>query len=249
MNEVAIITGSSGGIGSALVKRYLDEDFVVIGLDRTSSKILVSENFVELNIDLLEFSKDINYQKRTLSEIKAIFPKAMTNLVLINNAAEQILKNVEDITWQDWEDSLAVNTVAPFFLAQGLIKELEACHGHIVNISSIHAKLTKAKFTCYAASKAAIEAVTRSLALELSPIGISVNAIAPAAISTEMLRAGFKEAPEKLRDLERFHPSQSIGTPDQISLFIKAITDQRGGFLTGAVLEFDGAISARLHDP
>ena len=169
--------------------------------------------------------------------------------MLINNAAEQILKSVAEIQWLDWENSLAVNTVAPFFLVQGLIKELIEARGHVINISSIHAKLTKTKFTCYGASKAALEAVTRSLALELSPLGISVNAVAPAAISTKMLKASFKDKPEKLRELESYHPSRGIGAPAQVALFVKTITDQQGGFLTGTVLEFNGGIACRLHDP
>ena len=82
---------------------------------------------------------------------------------------------------------MAVNLVAPFFLTQGLIDILIASNGHVINMSSIHAKLTKTNFTCYATSKAALEALTRSLALELSAKGVSVNAIAPAAIATQML--------------------------------------------------------------
>ena len=64
-----------------------------------------------------------------------------------------------------------------------------------------------------------------------------------------MLKAGFMGSCEKLRELEEYHPSKTIGTPEQISVFIKAISDQEGGFLTGAVLEFNGGIGARLHDP
>jgi NAD(P)-dependent dehydrogenase (short-subunit alcohol dehydrogenase family) len=116
-------------------------------------------------------------------------------------------------------------------------------------VTSIHAKLTKPNFICYAASKAALEAVTRSLALELSPKGVSVNAVAPAAISTEMLKVGFKDSPKNLRKLESYHPSKAIGTPEQVGRFVKSITDQEGGFLTGAVLEFNGGIAARLYDP
>jgi NAD(P)-dependent dehydrogenase (short-subunit alcohol dehydrogenase family) len=167
----------------------------------------------------------------------------------MNNAAEQILKAVSEIEWSDWEGSIAVNVVAPFYLATGLVSHLENANGHVVNIFSIHAKLTKTGFACYATLKSALESVTRSLALELSPLGISVNAIAPAAIMTEMLKAGFQGAPEKLSKLEAYHPFNSIGTPKQLSGFIKSITDQEGGFLTGSVLGFNGGIGGRLYDP
>ena len=122
-------------------------------------------------------------------------------------------------------------------------------NGCVINISSIHARLTKSDFSCYAASKAALESLTRSLAIELSGRGVSVNAISPAAISTEMLKEGFAKTPHKLEELESFHPSGSIGTPEQLATFVKSISEQRGGFLTGSVLEFNGAIGGKLHDP
>jgi len=249
MNKVAVITGSSGGIGRALVRTYLDDGYFVVGLDRTFCEYPAIESYVGIDVSLLQFSKDISYRDTVISKIKEHLPNNPKKFVVINNAAEQILKPVHKIRWQDWEISLAVNTIAPFFLTQGLIAELTAANGHVVNVSSIHSKLTKPLFTCYAVSKSAIEAVTRSLALELSPLGISVNAVAPAAISTEMLKAGFKDTPEKLLELENYHPSKSIGTPVQVSQFIKALTDNEGGFLTGSVLDFNGGISCKLSDP
>ena len=249
MSKVAVITGSSGGIGRALVKTYLNDGYFVLGLDISPSKSPVSEFYAEIDVNLLMFSKDTAYRDSVLGKIKERLPHKVNKFVLINNAAEQILKSVAEIEWQDWENSLAVNTVAPFFLVQGLTAELIESCGHVINISSIHAKLTKTKFTCYSASKSALEAVTRSLALELSPLGVSVNAIAPAAISTEMLKASFNDKSEKLLELESYHPSASIGTPAQVALLVKTITDQQGGFLTGAILEFNGGIAGRLHDP
>ena len=249
MTKVAIITGSSGGIGLALVKTFLADGYFVLGLDINPSKSIMSEAYVEIEVNLLTFSKDTLYRDSVLANIKELLPHMVNKFVLINNAAEQILKLVAEIKWQDWENSLAVNTVAPFFLVQGLTDELSASSGHVINISSIHAKLTKTKFTCYSASKSALEAITRSLALELSPIGVSVNAIAPAAISTEMLKASFKDKPEKLLELKRYHPAGYIGTPEQIALFVKSITEQKGGFLTGSILEFNGGIAGQLHDP
>ena len=249
MSKVAIITGSSGGIGLALVKTFLADGYFVLGLDKDLSKPNISESYAEIEVNLLTFAKDASYRDSVLGIIKKRLPSEMDQFVLINNAAEQILKSVTNIRWKDWENSLAVNTVAPFFFVQGLTKELIASSGHVVNISSIHAKLTKTKFSCYSASKSALEAITRSLALELSPMGVSVNAVAPAAISTEMLKASFKDQPEKLLELKRYHPAGDIGTPGQIASFVKSIADQRGGFLTGSILEFNGGIAGQLHDP
>ena len=249
MNKVAVITGSSGGIGRALVKTYLNDGYYVLALDISPSKSPVSEFYAEIDVNLLMFSKDTAYRDSVLGKIKERLPHKVNKFVLINNAAEQILKSVAEIQWQDWENSLAVNTVAPFFLVQGLTEELIASSGHVINISSIHAKLTKKNFTCYSASKSALEAVTRSLALEISSMGVSVNAIAPAAISTEMLKDGFRDTSYKLQELKSYHPSGSIGSPEQLANFVKSISDHKSGFLTGADLEFNGGIGGKLHDP
>jgi NAD(P)-dependent dehydrogenase (short-subunit alcohol dehydrogenase family) len=248
VSKVAIITGSSGGIGGALVKVYSSAGFFVIGLDKIQNDT-IDLDYTYINIDLLNFAKDKDYREVKVKEVVNTFPIIIDELVLINNAAEQIIKPLSEISWADWEVSLAVNTMAPFFFTQSFKEYLSDSNGHVINITSIHAKLTKSYFTCYATSKAALEAVTRSLALELSPIGVSVNAVAPAAISTEMLKSGFTNMPDKYRQLEDFHPSKSIGRPEDAAVFVKSISDHRSGFLTGSVLEFNGGIAAKLYDP
>ena len=248
MSKLAVITGSSGGIGSALVDVFLSDNYSVIGIDSTNSG-RNSEGFVGINTDLYEFTKNENYSEQILNRIKNHLPERLDDFVLINNAAVQILNPVSKLNLSDWDKTLTVNTMAPFFLVQGFLEQLTKTHGHVINISSIHSRLTKANFSCYATSKAALEALTRSLALELSVNGISVNAIAPAAIATQMLKDGFAEEPEKLKELENYHPAGMIGSPEQLGVFVKSITEQRGGFLTGSVLEFNGGIAGKLHDP
>ena len=249
MNKVAIITGSSGGIGRALVEAYIDDDYLVIGLDKNPSETTSSKNYVELSVDLLSFAKDKDYRSIVIENIRRHLSETINDFVMVNNAAVQIIKSVADVTWKDWEQSLGVNSLAPFFLIQSLSETLAFNRGHVVNVTSIHAKLTKSGFTCYATSKAALEGITRSLALELSPLGISVNAVAPAAIATDMLKEGFSDSPGKLQSLKDFHPARMIGETGALASFIKSVSDHKSGFLTGAVLDFNGAIGAKLHDP
>ena len=248
MSRFAVITGASGGIGSALVDAFLSDKYSVVALDTTDSG-RNSEGFVEINANLYEFTKNENYREQILNQIKNHLPERLDDFVLINNAALQILNPVSKLNWSDWDKTLTVNTIAPFFLVQGFLEQLIKTHGHVINISSIHSRLTKANFSCYATSKAALEALTRSLALELSAKGVSVNAIAPAAIATKMLKDGFAESPEKLKELESYHPAGIIGSPGELAAFVKSVAEQRGGFLTGSVLEFNGGIAGKLHDP
>lgn len=249
MSKVAVITGSSGGIGRALVECYLNDDYLVIGLDINPLNKTDSNGFIQLESRLLEFAQDEEYRDALIRKIRNHIPENIDELVVINNAAEQILNPVEKIIWNDWVRSLGVNSIAPFFLVQSLIEDLTIGSGSIVNISSIHAKLTKPNFICYAVSKAALEAITRSLAIELSPLGVSINSVAPAAIETEMLHAGFKDNPHKLDVLKDYHPARMIGNPNDLATFTKSITDQKGGFLTGSVLDFNGGIGSVLYDP
>tara|TARA_B100000212_G_C27324387_1_gene511713 strand:+ start:477 stop:1229 length:753 start_codon:yes stop_codon:yes gene_type:complete len=248
MSKVVVISGSSGGLGKALVETYVKEDFFVLGLDKKPSS-KPTETQRELELDLHNLAKDEKYRKKFFKSVGSIIPTKLEKFVLINNAAEQIIGSISELNWQEWEKSFAVNSVAPFFLAQGFINQLIQARGHIVNISSIHTKLTKPKFTCYASSKSALESLTRSLSLELSPKGISVNAISPSAINTKMLRKGFKNKPEKMKILKDFHPSNSIGSPSDLAHFVKLITESKGGFLTGSVIEYSGGIGSQLSDP
>lgn len=248
MSRFAMITGSSGGIGSALVDVFLNDNYSVIGIDNFESK-RNSKGFIEINSDLCEFAKNEDYRERVLNLITNHLPARVDDFVLINNAAVQILNPVSKLNWSDWDTTLTVNVAAPLFLAQAFLAQLKKTNGHIINISSIHSKLTKENFSCYSASKAALEALTRSLALELSVTGVSVNAIAPAAIATQMLKDGFAEIPEKLKELESYHPTGTISSPEQLAIFVKSVADQRGGFLTGSVLDYSGGIAGKLHDP
>ena len=248
MSKFAVITGSSGGIGSALVDAFLSDNYSVVGIDNTDSG-RNSEGFVEINADLYEFTKNENYREKILNQIKNHLQERLDDLVLINNAAVQTLNSVSELNWSDWDKSLTVNTAASFFLVQGFLEQLIKTQGHVVNISSIHSKLTKSGFSFYAASKAALDSLTRSLALELSPKGISVNGVSPAAIDTIMLQKGFQKAPKKLKELERYHPSRSIGTPKELAALVKYITQLKAGFLTGSIIDFTGGISGQLSDP
>ncbi len=249
MNKLVIISGSSGGFGKALVDIYHNDNFIVVGLDCKKSHKNDLNNFHEITCDLVKFSKNEAYRHKISRKIEKFIPKNLNDFNIINNAAEQIIKEFKEINSDDWDNSFSVNTIAPFFLIHEHLDKLINCSGNVVNISSIHSKLTKKGFVCYAASKAALESLTRSLAIDLSPLGISVNSVAPAAINTDMLRDSFSSNPEKLRELKSYHPSKDIGNPEELAALVKVITDYKGKFLTGSRFSVAGGIEGVLHDP
>jgi NAD(P)-dependent dehydrogenase (short-subunit alcohol dehydrogenase family) len=168
--------------------------------------------------------------------------------VLVNNAATQILGGTATLGREDWRATLEVNLLAPFFWVQGLADCMERAHGTVVNVSSIHARLTKRNFVAYATSKAALSAMTRAMAVDLGA-RIRIVAVEPAAIATEMLEAGFRDAPELYERLNECHPVGRISSPPEVADFILAIARWGSRVLQGAVIPLDGGIGAVLHDP
>jgi NAD(P)-dependent dehydrogenase (short-subunit alcohol dehydrogenase family) len=168
--------------------------------------------------------------------------------VLVNNAATQVLGGVDSLTVSDWHHTLDVNLLAPFVLTQGLLPPLEKAHGCVINISSIHARLTKPNFVAYATSKAALSAMTRAMAVDLGS-RVRVNAIEPAAIETDMLKSGFAGQPEKFAELQACHPQGRIGSPEEVAALALSVAGGELRFLHGACIGIDGGISGRLHDP
>jgi len=245
-SRFALITGATGGIGRALVQVFHDAGYQVIATGRMSQPVnLPCAHYVQA--DLGNIVEDEVYADKIIQSIRGIVKSKGLN-VLINNAAIQILGGAETLTRQDWRQTIDVNLLAPFLLTQDLLPELEIANGCVINIGSIHARLTKKNFVAYATSKAALSGMTRALAVDLGS-RVRVNAIEPAAIETEMLKEGFAGKPELYRQLQSCHPQQRIGQPEEVAHLALAIAGGGMDFMHGACVGLDGSISARLFDP
>lgn len=243
--QVALITGAAGGIGRELVAAFARR-YYVVALDRTSKPVdLVEADYLQVDLNLLVTDED--YAAKAMNQISAALGGRLL-AVLINNAAVQILGGVATLSRLDWQRTLHVNLLAPFILTQALIGKLEAADGCVINISSIHARLTKPDFVAYATSKAALSGLTRAMAVDLGS-RVRVNAIEPAAIETEMLRSGFNGDGEQLRALAHCHPQGRLGTPAEVAALALSLASGELRFLHGACVGLDGGISGRLHDP
>jgi NAD(P)-dependent dehydrogenase (short-subunit alcohol dehydrogenase family) len=246
MKKAVVITGVLGGIGSELKKVFEESSFTVIGIDKRQVE---DGNPFHLHDDIISCSDHGESSTRLLSRIERILDEYELELHgLINNAAVQILKPTESLQIEDWLETLKVNLLAPFFLSKGLLKRLENVHGAIVNISSIHERLTKPDFVAYATSKAALSGLTRAMAVDLGP-RVRLNAICPAAIETAMLKAGFAGNPTGYQTLKDIHPVGRIGTPREVARLCVYLVNEGPGFLTGTTIGVDGGIAGRLHDP
>jgi len=238
-----LVTGVNGGIGHAIYSTLTQSGYQVIGCD-ISSNTRNMKYFIQW--DLSALSDESNFKK--FSKLLSTIIKEHTLVALINNAAVQILGGINTLTIADFNKTLAVNIVAPLALTKICYPYLKNSRGSVINIGSIHSKLTKPEFIAYATSKAALEGLTKSLAVDCGD-KIRVNAILPAAIETPMLKSGFGNAPDKLNALKSFHPSKSIGNPTEIAKIIDFLISDTGLFVNGATWNIDGGISHRLYDP
>lgn len=241
-----VVTGAAGGIGQALVRAFAAAGHLVIATDRAPRPPgLPCGQYLEL--ELASTVADPCTADEVFMQVRRWAGPGGLH-ALVNNAALQELGGVETLTRAAWRDTLDVNLLAPFIWTQALLPQLEAAQGSVVNISSIHARQTKPGFVAYATSKAALSGMTRAMAVDLQG-RVRVNAIEPAAIATEMLKAGFAGQEERYARLEAFHPQGRIGTPQEVAALALALTRGELRFLHGACVGLDGAISARLHDP
>lgn len=247
MDDIAaVITGSAGSIGRALCREFKNAGYKVIGLDIKDQIDVDADEWQQS--DLIRLASDAEYRDELFAALRSAAGAAKIG-VLCNNAAEQRLGRTESVTLEDWHVSLDVNLTAPFVLAQGLVKDLESARGSIINIASIHARLTKPGFVAYAATKSALVGLTRALAVDLGE-RVRVNAICPAAIESPMLREGFADSgPGSLDSLRSCHPIGRIGRPDEVAALALWLASPQASFVSGACFNIDGAISSRLHDP
>lgn len=244
-----LITGAYGGLGKALVKVFVESAYKVIAVDLDFNKndFVDYKDVISIQLDLESYVHDEKYANEFHNKVN-IITNNIGIKVLINNAAIQILEHPEKISRQKWQQSFDINLNAPFYLIQSFLRDLRKNRGCIVNISSIHASLTKREFSAYATSKAALSALTRNLALDIGD-QVRINAIEPAAIETKMLMEGFSNNPEKYQMLKKYHPSGRISTPLEIAKLALFLSTEDSGFIQGACIPATGGIHGCLSDP
>jgi NAD(P)-dependent dehydrogenase (short-subunit alcohol dehydrogenase family) len=244
MQKSVLITGSLGGIGQSLCEVFKSAGYWVIGSDKKLGQCSC-DYFLPIDLEIL--CHESKYRVDIVNKLDiALSDRPLVSIV--NNAGIQILGSTLEITAQDWESTLNVNLLAPFFLTQMFLSQLRQASGSVVNISSIHATQTKPSFLCYATSKAALVGLTKAMAVDLGD-AVRVNAICPAATATSMLMAGFVGKDAEFQELSRMHPLKRIAHPSEVAQVALFLVSDAASFMTGSVLEVDGGISARLHDP
>lgn len=233
--KTALITGASRGIGRAIAARLLFEGWIVFNLDVAPPEVEPDLGDRWLGVDL----GDVVETKKALREVVLQGPVS----ALINNAAIGRMSALEDTSVDDFDTSVAVNMRAPMLCAQAVISGMkDQGFGRIVNISS-RAHLGKTLRTSYAATKGAMVSLTKVWALELAPHGISVNAIAPGPIRTELFEGANPADNPRTRQIIDAIPVGRLGEPEDVANAVAFFLDERSGFVTGQVLYVCGGVT------
>lgn len=234
-----LITGSLGGLGTAMVQRLLSEGHSVIACDRAAQgadawlAALPAEERDRVRFFPLDVSQE-NQVEALVSELQAGRHHVA---YLVNNAGIHGAGTDSRV----WERTLRVNLHGTFFLTRALCPAMKARgFGRIVNLASQSAYWPAADQGPYAAAKAGITGYTRSVALDLAPHGVTVNAIAPGLILHEGLRAVFSD--EQLRSMARPIPVGRAGKPSEIAATVSFLLSEEAAFITGQTIHVNGGM-------
>lgn len=234
MQGVAVVTGASSGIGEAIAGRLLDEGHTVIALQRRAPQ-LKHERLLFFEVDLA----DAQGATAVAADIAARYPVRY----LVNNAGANRPALLEDATLEDLDYVFALNVRAAMLLIKTFTPGMRAAKfGRIVSMSS-RAVLGKTQRTVYSAAKAALIGMTRTLSLELAADGITINAVAPGPVATELFDNGHPLGSEKRQRVIDSVPVKRVGTPQDIARAVTFLLADDAGFMTGQTLFVCGGSS------
>ena len=237
INNLVLITGASQGIGRAIATRVIQDGYRVINLDKKAPKSLLKGETYH-SIDLMD--------PQAIEELIPKITKQEPILRLVNNAGFIRPGALENTTLDDFEAVMALNLRAPMLLAQQLLPHMrQAKFGRIVSIAS-RAALGKEERTVYAASKAGLVGMTKTWALEMAKFGITVNAIGPGPIATELFTSGNPPDDPKTIKIIQNIPVQRMGQPEDVAHAVASLLDDRAGFITGQIHFVCGGMTVGL---
>lgn len=238
-NQTVFITGASRGIGNAIAKKYIFENYntVLVCKGDASRMKSLQETAADKGLFCTCSSCDVSSLKETERLFSFLKEKRISVDILVHNAGISYTGLLQDMTPEKWHEVINTNLSSAFYLCRQIIPDMIKKHrGKIVNISSVWGICGASCETAYSASKGGLNAFTMALAKELAPSGIQVNALACGAIDTEM---NGHLSPEEKADLAEEIPAGRFGTPDEVAEIVFSLTGA-SSYLTGQIIKLDG---------
>lgn len=242
LQKVAIVTGGASGLGYATAKKFVASGIKTIIIGRDENKLKkAAEELGELAIT---YSFDLNDSEGIPTLMEDIISKFGRIDILVNNAGINFKKNFLEVTAEEFSKVLNTNVLSVFIMSREVSKYMvKQGEGSIINISSMAAQYGIPKVIAYTASKSAIEGMTKAMAVELSPLGIRVNCVAPGFIVTDMTATAFKDDPQRKEKILSRTPMGKMGDPADIADAVYYFANGTSAFVTGAILAVDGGNS------
>jgi glucose 1-dehydrogenase len=244
--KIVLVTGSSQGIGASIALRLAQEGADIVlnyhshpeEADDVKAKIeAAGRRAVSIGADL-----------STVEGVSKLISDGVAGLgridILVNNAGVEKNASFWDVTEHDYDLVLNTNLKGPFFTTQAFVKHLQGrkAGGKIVNISSVHEDLPFPHFTSYCASKGGLKMMMRNLSIELAPLGITINNVAPGAIETP-INTKLLNDPEKLKALLGNIPLARLGKPNDVASAVVFLASSDADYITGTTLVVDGGLT------
>jgi NAD(P)-dependent dehydrogenase (short-subunit alcohol dehydrogenase family) len=240
--KVAIVTGGGSGIGLAIAEKFISAGIhtVIVGRDHkklNDAKIMLGTLCYPLPCDISNLPSIPAFVEKVIAQFGQID-------ILVNNAGINMKKDFTEVTDEEFQSVITTNLIAVFVMSREVVKQmLKQGSGSIINISSMAAQYGLPRVIAYSASKTAIDGMTRAMAVELSPKGIRINAIAPGFIETAMTAKALNTDMERKQKVFDRTPMGYMGQPSDIADAALFLATDVSKYITGVVLPVDGGNS------
>lgn len=237
--RVALVTGASRGVGAVTVARLLEEETRVVAVSRTLTERR-EDQVLEIAADLAD--------PASAQQVVAAGLEAFGRLdALVNNAGLDLAAPLLETSVDDAQRVFAVNALAPLWMIQAAAPALAERGGAVVNVTSRLAHIGVPEMAVYGASKGALRALTHGAAVELAPLGIRVNAVAPGMTETPLFSEWLADRPDPAAaraDVEQRIPLGKLATPEDVAAAILFLLSDSAVHITGVTLPVDGGYTA-----
>lgn len=240
--RVAIVTGGAAGLGLAITRKLVAEQITTV---------MIGRNEKNLREAAAELGSLCSYKVLDLQQITAI-PACVKEItaefgqidILVNNAGINHKKPFLEVTDEEFLHVIQTNVLSVFAISREVAKVMNSAgSGSIVNISSMAAQYGIPKVIAYTAAKSAIEGMTKAMAVELSPLGIRINCVAPGFIKTDMSSKALDNDPERKNKVLSRTPMGYLGLPEDIADAVYYLSSESAKYVTGVIIPVDGGNS------
>jgi NAD(P)-dependent dehydrogenase (short-subunit alcohol dehydrogenase family) len=242
LQKIAIVTGGASGLGLATSQKFVKEGIKTIIIGRNQKKL------EDVKSELGELAHIISFDLSDLEKIPELIESIKSEFgqidILVNNAGINMKKNFLEVTNEDFYQVMHTNVFSVFAISREVSKVMvQQGNGSIVMISSMTAKYGIPKVIAYTAAKNAIEGMTKAMAVELSPLGIRVNCVAPGFIITAMSSKALDTDPERKNKVLGRTPMGKMGSPEDVAEAVYYFATSSSSYVTGTSLAVDGGNS------